>query len=94
MRSLLEANADVFECAGALQDYINETLFCGVDASARDYDVVPVVSVSLSHCGAIIEADEIQVWHSEQNPRELTPEYVIQLFRERCDYWARFSTAK
>jgi hypothetical protein len=92
MYGYFKDNANVVACAAALQDYIDK-MFPGSDSgrSGRDSDV-PEVSVSFSEFGAIIEASELQVWHSEQGQGDMTPENVIASFRARCDYWAVFGT--
>jgi len=92
MYGYFEDHANVVACAAALQDYIDK-MFPGSDSgrSGRDSDV-PEVSVSFSEFGAIIEASELQVWHSAQGQGDMTPENVIASFRARCDYWAVFGT--
>jgi len=74
----------VIQCAGALQDYIDSVF--GENAGE-----VPQVSISLSHCSALIEVEEMEVWHSESSPFELTTESAIESFKEKCGEWARFS---
>jgi len=33
----------------------------------------------------------LQIWHSEVDSLELTPEMVIESFTEQCGKWSRFS---
>jgi hypothetical protein len=88
MYGFLGDYAHLIECAKALQDHIESVYDRTIPIADED---VPQVSVSLGQCAALIEVDELQVWHSEVDSHELTPESLIEAFTTRCDVWSRFS---
>lgn len=78
----------IIECAKQLQDHIEAV--CDESGSVKE---IPQVSISLGQYAAVIEVDELQVWHSEVDSLELTPEMVIESFTEQCKKWSQFSAA-
>jgi hypothetical protein len=53
----------------------------------------PQVSLSLGPTAAVIELmfgdGEIQLWHSEADSSELTPETLIAIYAEKCETMAK-----
>jgi hypothetical protein len=84
MYGFLEDYQTIIDCAKQLQDRIEAV--CDESGIA-----IPQVSISLGQCAAIIEVDELQIWHSEVDSLDLTPEMVIESFTEQCGKWSRFS---
>jgi uncharacterized iron-regulated protein len=75
----------MLECAQKLQEYI--------DSCCGEYGItkyIPEVSISMGAFAGCIEVDELQVWHSEVDSSELTPELLIESFREQCCRWIPF----
>jgi hypothetical protein len=88
MYGFLEDYQTIIDCAKQLQDHIEAV--CDEIGIARE---IPQVSISLGQCAAVIEVEELQIWHSEVDSLELTPEMVIESFTEQCGKWSRFSAA-
>ena len=77
--------AAVIDCAKHLQDHIDE--ICVQQNIPDDVQV----SVSLGPHAAVIEVEEIQVWHSECDSMDITPEAIVKLFQGRCTLWTFFA---
>ena len=86
MYGFLEDYQTIIECAKQLQDHIEA--HCDESAITRE---IPQVSISLGQCTAVIEVDGLQIWHSEVDSLELSPEMVIESFTEQCGKWSRFN---
>ena len=73
MYGFLEDYQTIIECSKRLQDHIEAV--CDERGIVRE---IPQVSISLGLYAAAIEVCELQVWHSEVDSLELTPEMVIR----------------
>jgi len=77
---------DVIECAQRLQDHI--------DARCESApNEPPQVGLSLGPYAAVIDVmfgdGDIQLWHSEADSSELTPETLIAIYAAKCETMAK-----